>query len=418
MFRRGWSVVGKLVSGSRSGPSPERVRQLKKLQRRIGVHFNDLSLLEQALTHRSYSHITSGSRNDSNERMEFLGDSVLGLSTSQFLYTRFPERSEGALSKMKSLLVSRKVLSSVSREVGLGEFLLLSEEEADTGGRDRTSIIADSFEGVIGAIYLDQGYRAANHFVRAFLLAQIDEICEDEAHINYKSLLQEHVQGHHLPHPVYRVRAEKGPEHKKEFAVEVVIRNEVWGKGRGQNKKDAEQAAARAALETHLQKSGSRRGGRRARGGRTRGGEGSRSGPERAQSSRGERTVSAESNQGRRAPSDSRPSDRSRGGTRRDESRRSGGDGSRSPRGRRRSQEPIRANGEREDRDLTGRGPAEGSAHGVHASRERLRKSRQEELRLEEEESRALKEKRAAARKRPSRTRMSEPTREEEPRTP
>ena len=154
--------MGKLLAGTRKGPSGDRVRLLKKFQRKIGMTFTDLGLLEQALTHRSYSHVTSQTRNESNERMEFLGDSVLGLAVSQFLYLQFPDRSEGALSKMKSLLVSRKVLSTVARDAGLGEFLLLSGEESEMGGRDRASILADSFEGVIGAIYLDQGFRAAN----------------------------------------------------------------------------------------------------------------------------------------------------------------------------------------------------------------------------------------------------------------
>jgi ribonuclease-3 len=249
VIRRGLSVMGQLFVGTRRGPSGERVRQLKKLERMIGVRFNDLGLLEQALTHRSYSHVTSQTRNQSNERMEFLGDSVLGLAVSQFLYLRFPERSEGALSKMKSLLVSRKVLSSVARDAGLGEFLLLSGEESEMGGRDRSSILADSFEGVIGAIYLDQGFRAANKFVQRSLLGSIQEILKDEEHTNFKSLLQEYVQSRRLSHPVYRVRREEGPEHEKEFAVEVVVRGEVWGIGRGKNKKDAEQNAAREALE-------------------------------------------------------------------------------------------------------------------------------------------------------------------------
>ena len=244
------SVLGKLFVGTRKGPSGPRVRQLKRLQRQIGIRFTDLALLEQALTHRSYSHVTSRTRNESNERMEFLGDSVLGLSVSQFLYLRFPERSEGALSKMKSLLVSRKVLSGVARDTGLGEYILLSGEESDMGGRDRASILADSFEGVIGAIYLDQGFRAANRFVTRFLLASIVDILDDEDHTNFKSLLQEYVQGKRLSHPVYRVRREEGPEHEKEYAIEVVVKGEVWGMGRGKSKKDAEQNAARAALES------------------------------------------------------------------------------------------------------------------------------------------------------------------------
>jgi ribonuclease-3 len=249
-LRRGLSVFGKLLGGSRKGPSGERARHLGKLQKRIGIRFTDLSLLEQALTHRSYSHVTAQTRNDSNERMEFLGDSVLGLCVSQFLYLEYTDRSEGALSKMKSLLVSRKVLSLVARNIGLGEYVLLSGEESDMGGRDRTSILADSLEGLIGAIYLDQGYRAANRFLRRFLLADINSILKDEDHTNFKSLLQEYVQSKRLSHPVYRVRKEEGPEHEKEFAVDVVVRGDTWGSGRGKSKKDAEQNAARAALES------------------------------------------------------------------------------------------------------------------------------------------------------------------------
>ncbi len=254
ILRRGWSVFGKLVAGTRKGPSGDRVRQLRKLQKQIGVRFLDLSLLEQALTHRSYSHVTSRNRDASNERMEFLGDSVLGLAVSQFLYLQFPDRPEGALSKMKSLLVSRKVLSEVSRDNGFGEFILLSGEESDMGGRDRDSILADSYEGVIGAIYLDQGYRAASKFIEGTLLAEINEILKDEEHTNYKSLLQEYVQSRRLSHPVYRVHAEDGPEHEKEFVVDVVVKGEVWGQGRGKNKKDAEQAAAREAIDAHRRK--------------------------------------------------------------------------------------------------------------------------------------------------------------------
>src|SRR4030095_21059 len=176
ILRRGWSVFGKLVTGTRKGPSGERVRQLKKLQKQIGVRFLDLSLLEQALTHRSYSHVTSRNRDASNERMEFLGDSVLGLAVSQFVYLQFPDRPEGALSKMKSLVVSRNVLSTVSREAGLGGLSRLSLEESEMGGRERESILSDVYEGVIGAIYLDQGYRAASKFIQDTLLVEINDI--------------------------------------------------------------------------------------------------------------------------------------------------------------------------------------------------------------------------------------------------
>lgn len=352
---RGLSVIGKLFVGTRKGPSGDRVRQLKKLERKIGIKFTDLGLLEQALTHRSYSHVTSQTRNQSNERMEFLGDSVLGLSVSQFLYLQFPDRSEGALSKMKSLLVSRKVLSAVSRDAGLGEFLLLSGEESEMGGRDRSSILADSFEGVIGAIYLDQGFRAANKFIQRFLLGAIHEILKDEEHTNFKSLLQEYVQSKRLSHPVYRVRREEGPEHEKEFAIEVVVRSEVWGVGRGKSKKDAEQNAARAALESRQSRDASSRRSRTA--------------------SPGEAdTVTAE-----------RPA---RGPRDRD---RPPGRGERRGRERR---EPREAREPKEAKEPRNVAPQDRGDHGILASREKLRSLRKEEAEQRRREEREFRERR------------------------
>lgn len=357
---RGLSVIGKLFVGTRKGPSGDRVRQLKKLERKIGIKFTDLGLLEQALTHRSYSHVTSQTRNQSNERMEFLGDSVLGLSVSQFLYLQFPDRSEGALSKMKSLLVSRKVLSAVARDSGLGEFLLLSGEESEMGGRDRTSILADSFEGVIGAIYLDQGFRAANKFIQRFLLGSIHEILKDEEHTNFKSLLQEYVQSKRLSHPVYRVRREEGPEHEKEFAIEVVVRSEVWGVGRGKSKKDAEQNAARAALESRQSRDAARRG------------RGSADGE-------GEAAATAE-----------RPARPSREG--------------RTGRGERRGRERREPREAREPRDAA---PQDRGEHGILASREKLRSARREEAEQRRREEREFRE------RRDERTRSDDHVREE-----
>jgi ribonuclease-3 len=355
------SVLGKLFVGTRKGPSGDRIRQLKRFQKSIGIRFTDISLLEQALTHRSYSHVTSLSRNDSNERMEFLGDSVLGLAVSQFLYLKFPDRSEGALSKMKSLLVSRKVLSSVARDVGFGEYLLLSGEESEMGGRDRSSILADSFEGVIGAIYLDQGYRASNKFIQRFLLANIHTILKDEEHTNFKSLLQEFVQSKRLSHPVYRVRREEGPEHEKEFAIEVVVRGDVWGTGRGKSKKEAEQNAARAALERKQGRAAPERGGGR------RAGRSDRSGRAAAERRR-IREPRAEESAG-----PSRPASRSTGPSR---TERGGNEG-------------------RPDRVARHRGE-----HGIAASREKILHQRRVELEERERAEREARERRRSARRR------------------
>jgi len=178
--------------------------------------------------------------------MEFLGDSVLELVVNEFLYSAYPESLEGE--KMRSLLVSRTILARKAREVGLGEFFLLSEAEEESGGRDRESILADGYEAVIGAMYLDRSLSEVRAYVHRTLLASAASILADEAHLNFKSLLQEHVQASSRNQPRYRVRSESGPDHEKVFLVEVLVRGEVLGQGSGKNKKEAEQEAARQAL--------------------------------------------------------------------------------------------------------------------------------------------------------------------------
>jgi ribonuclease-3 len=186
---------------------------------------------------------------ESNERLEFLGDSVLGLVTSEYLYRTFPGEHEGQLTKTKSLLVSKAILSRRALSMGLGRYVLMSHSEVESGGRQRLSILADAFESVIGAIYLDQGFEPAREFIQHWLLRDSREIVADKRHRNYKSHLQEYVQSTFHTHPVYRIRSQMGPDHSKLFLVEVVVGRRVLGGGRGLNKKEAEQAAARDALE-------------------------------------------------------------------------------------------------------------------------------------------------------------------------
>jgi ribonuclease-3 len=229
--------------GGKAGPSG----QLRDLERRIGFRFQDRDLLHQALTHRSsLPDMRPGTL--SNERMEFLGDSVLGVLVSEYLYRAHPDLQEGELTKMKSLLVSKTVLAQQARNMGLGEFMKLSEAEADSGGRDRTSILGDAFESVLGALYLDRGIEAARHFVQKHLLSEAGNITSDLRHVNYKSVLQEYVQGKFKSHLQYRTRAEEGPDHEKWFTIEVLASGKVLGCGRGRNKKEAEQSAACDAL--------------------------------------------------------------------------------------------------------------------------------------------------------------------------
>ncbi len=186
---------------------------------------------------------------ESNERLEFLGDSVLGLVTSEYLYRQHPNEHEGQLTKTKSLLVSKAILSRRALAMGLGRFVLMSHSEVESGGRQRLSILADAFESVIGAIYLDQGFEAARAFIERWLLRDSREIVSDKRHTNYKSHLQEYVQSTFRTHPVYRIRSEMGPDHSKHFMVEVLVGRRMLGEGKGRNKKEAEQAAARDALD-------------------------------------------------------------------------------------------------------------------------------------------------------------------------
>lgn len=223
---------------------------LRDFQERIDVQFNDVALLQQALTHRSYLGANGNDLSTSNERMEFLGDSVLELVVNEYLYGHFPEHQEGELTKMKSLLVSRNILSDQARDMGLGQFLLLSEAESDSGGRQRPSILADAFEAVIGAVYLDQGIEAARRFLEPRLLVDAPGILSDRKFTNYKSVLQEHVQAEFKTYPRYRVSSQSGPDHRKIFTVDVSVRGKKLGEGRGSNKKRAEQSAARDALES------------------------------------------------------------------------------------------------------------------------------------------------------------------------
>ncbi len=222
---------------------------MEDFSRHYQIHFKDPELLRLALTHRSYLSVSGKSNRESNERLEFLGDSVLGLVTSEFLYRAHPTEHEGQLTKTKSLLVSKAILSRRALAMGLGRFVFMSHSEVESGGRQRLSILADGFESVVAAIYLDQGFETSREFIHRWLLNDATEIAADKRHTNYKSHLQEYVQSTFRTHPVYRIRSEMGPDHSKQFMVEVMVGRRLMGSGKGRNKKEAEQAAARDALE-------------------------------------------------------------------------------------------------------------------------------------------------------------------------
>jgi ribonuclease III len=227
-----------------------RRRQGSGLEGRIGHRFRDPSLLERSLVHRSWAgQQSNGARVETNERLEFLGDAVLDLCISHYLFERFPRKKEGELTKYKSIIVSGKYLVRLAEEIGLGDYLRLSESEDRTGGRHRASILEDAFEALIGAIYLDGGMPAAEAFVRRHILDDLDLRQASRENRNYKSLLLELSQGRGTGTPVYRVVEELGPDHSKFFVVEVCLGELGIGRGTGASKKKAEQAAAREGLK-------------------------------------------------------------------------------------------------------------------------------------------------------------------------
>ena len=220
------------------------------MQKAIGHTFARPALLDLALAHRSWVNSAGLQAIDSNERLEFLGDAVLDMVITDHLFTSRPTEDEGKLSKIKSLVVSAKVLAEVARDLGLGADLALSKSEERGGGRDRESILADAYEAVIGAIYLDAGYDPARGFLYRTLIRSMDSFIGDAELANYKSALLEHSQGKGWGAPHYEIEGTQGPEHGKRYHVAVRVRGEFWGRGSGASKKDAEQAAARDALDS------------------------------------------------------------------------------------------------------------------------------------------------------------------------
>jgi len=217
------------------------------MARRLRIHIRDLPLLEQALTHRSY--LGEAAEVRSNERLEFLGDAVLGLVVCEYLYMTYTDRPEGELAKAKAVAVSEPVLAQSAKQLGLDEMILMSAGEEASGGRQRMSILADAFEAVVAAVYLDSGLDAARQFCLRALASILDDIKRKEHIRDYKSLLQEMTQGLHKKAPRYVVIKEEGADHEKTFLVEARLDGDVLGRGSGRSKKQAEQAAALEALE-------------------------------------------------------------------------------------------------------------------------------------------------------------------------
>lgn len=231
-----------------SGPGLQEQARWQ-LEKRLRYQFRAPELLENALKHRSYVYAVQEHGIDSNERLEFLGDAVLDLLVAHFLFQRYPDKREGDLTEMKSLVVSRAVLARKARGVGLDGFVLLSPEEEQASGGRQPSILCDALEAVIGAVYLDGGLAAARRLVDEHILDDFNELIEREDYTNYKSRLLEHTQSMGSGHPRYLVHDEEGPDHRKIFSVEVSVTGQSMGRGRGRSKKEAQQMAAKDALQ-------------------------------------------------------------------------------------------------------------------------------------------------------------------------
>ena len=234
---------------------------IDEVEASLGYHFNDPNYLFKSLKHRSYSQAVDGNTDLSNERLEFLGDSVLNMVVSHYLFSNNLELQEGDLTKMRSSYVNKKSAMLAAKRIGLDKYILLNDSEENAGGRNRTSIIGDTFEAVIGAIYLDGGYNSAESFVYRTIFEDDAGYLDVERH-NYKSHLLEKVQADKLGHPVYRTVSETGPDHDKVFHIEVFLSGTSIGSGTGKSKKSAQQMAAKEGLKmltdlTNLEKNDS-----------------------------------------------------------------------------------------------------------------------------------------------------------------
>ena len=222
---------------------------MQELERKLGYRFRSGALLAEALRHSSYANEHRGAESVSNERLEFLGDSVLGFVTAEYLFARHPDSPEGELTRIRAALVCEESLHEVAQKLELGRYLKLGNGEEAGGGRTRPSILADATEAVIAAVYLDGGLAAASSLIHRVLLDCEREEVVEERRRDYKTVLQELVQREPNRTLVYRMAEESGPDHDKTFTFEVLLNGAVVGRGEGHSKQEAEQMAARAALE-------------------------------------------------------------------------------------------------------------------------------------------------------------------------
>lgn len=225
-----------------------RLASLKVFSKRLGIPLGDGQLLNEALTHKSYTHERKMAPGHNNEKLEFLGDSVLGLVISQHVFETYSDVTEGGLSKVKSVIVSAQVLSEKAKEIGLGEFILLGKGEEKSGGRVRPGLLADALEAVIGAAFLVGGLPAAEHMILAMLREDVEKVFNGRIEKDYKTLLQEHFQKTQKTAPRYEIVKEWGPDHNRNFEASCSVNGKTISSGIGKNKKEAEQEAAQEAI--------------------------------------------------------------------------------------------------------------------------------------------------------------------------
>jgi len=222
---------------------------LSKFEKKININFNDKNLLKQAFTHRSYINENPSGGFGHNERLEFLGDAVLELVVTEHLYGQYPESAEGEMTSFRAALVNADMLSEVAKELSLDDYLLLSRGEAKDVGRARQYILANTFEALVGAIYLDQGYQAVFSFLEKSVFPKIKEVIKKKLWIDAKSLFQEKAQEVMGATPTYRVLSESGPDHAKRFVVGVYLNDKIIAEAEGDSKQEAEENSARKGLK-------------------------------------------------------------------------------------------------------------------------------------------------------------------------
>jgi len=231
------------------GNDSERRKELKDLEKLLGVHMRRIDLLNQALCHPSYVNELPEERGEHYEKLEFLGDAVLELIISHELYEAYPQYEEGELTKLRAAVVSKPTLAKTAKKIGIDPFIKLGKGEELGGGRKRNSLLADALEALIGAIYLDGGLKMAREFILQHFSDEIERLDKDQQKMDYKSILQEKTQMRFQTLPKYTVVRESGPPHDRTYDVLLTIKDEPYGIGTGRNKKEAQQNAARAALK-------------------------------------------------------------------------------------------------------------------------------------------------------------------------